>query len=63
MVKGTYLSLDYLFFQLIGYHLKEGRGGGRGGGSFEIGRPRSRGWKEFGLRWTRGWGWGVRGGS
>ena len=24
------------------------------GGSFEIGRPRSRRWKNFGLRWTRG---------
>ena len=24
------------------------------GGSFEIGRPRSRGWKNFGRRWTRG---------
>ena len=23
-------------------------------GSFEIGRPRSRGWKYFGSRWTRG---------
>ena len=28
----------------------------REGGSFEIGRPRSRGWKSFGRRWTRGWG-------
>ena len=25
------------------------------GCSFEIGRPRSRGWKSFGRRWTRGW--------
>ena len=24
------------------------------GFSFEIGRPRSRGWKSFGRRWTRG---------
>lgn len=24
------------------------------GGSFEIVRPRSRGWKTFGRRWTRG---------
>ena len=24
------------------------------GGSFEIGRPRSKGWKDFGVRWTRG---------
>ena len=26
------------------------------GGSFEIGRPRSRGWKNFGCSWTRGMG-------
>ena len=26
----------------------------RGEGSFEIGRPRSTGWKNFGRRWTRG---------
>ena len=25
-----------------------------GGGSFEIGRPTSRGWNIFGRRWTRG---------
>ena len=33
----------------------EGRKGvGEGvGGPFEIGRPRSRGWKNFGRRWTR----------
>ena len=31
-------------------------GGGRGVGSFKIGRPRSRGWKSFGHRWTAGWG-------
>ena len=31
--------------------------GGEGGGSFEIGRPRSWGWKNFGRRWTKeGWG-------
>ena len=29
------------------------------GASFEIGYPRSTGWKNFGHRWTRGWGgWG-----
>ena len=28
-----------------------------GGGSFEIGRPSSKRWKNFGLRWT----WGVGG--
>ena len=28
---------------------REGEGGG---GSLEIGRPRSRGWKNFGRRWT-----------
>ena len=28
----------------------------RGGGSLEIGRPWSRGWKNFGWGWTRGWG-------
>ena len=33
---------------MIGYHL-----GGGGGGSFEIGLPRSRGWKKFGRRWIR----------
>ena len=33
---------------------KGGKGGGGGGVSFEIGRPRSREWKEFRLRWTRG---------
>ena len=27
---------------------------GKGGGSFEIGRPRSTGWKDFGRKWTRG---------
>ena len=27
------------------------------GGSFKIGRPRSRGWKHFRCRWT--WGVGV----
>ena len=27
---------------------------GGGGGSFEIGRPTSRGWNIFGRRWTRG---------
>ena len=32
---------------MIGYHLE-------GGGSFEIGRPRSRRWKNFESRWTRG---------
>ena len=30
------------------------RGVGGGGGSFEIGRPRSRGWEHFGRRWTGG---------
>ena len=30
-----------------------------GGGSFEIGRPKSRGWKNFGRRWTSA-GEGVR---
>ena len=25
-----------------------------GGGSFEIGHPRSRGWNDFGRSWTRG---------
>ena len=28
--------------------------GGRGGGSLETGRPRSREWKKFGRGWTRG---------
>ena len=28
--------------------------GGRGGGLFKIGRPRSSGWKKFGHLWTRG---------
>ena len=27
---------------------------GKGGDSFEIGLPRSRGWKNFGHKWTRG---------
>ena len=27
---------------------------GMGGSSFEIGRPRSMGWKNFGRRWARG---------
>ena len=27
-----------------------------GGGSFEIGRPRSRGWKSFEPKWTKRWG-------
>ena len=31
-------------------------GWGVGGGSFEIGRPRSSEWKNFGRRWTRDWG-------
>ena len=30
------------------------RWGGGGGGSFEIGHPRSRGWNDFGRSWTRG---------
>ena len=37
---------------MIGYHLE--RNGGEGGGSFEIERPRSKGWKNFGSRWIRG---------
>ena len=40
---------------MTGYHL-EREWGGRVGGSFEIGRPTSRGWKNF--RHT-GWGWGF----
>ena len=31
-------------------------GEGRGEGSFEIERPRSRGWKNFLRRWTKGLG-------
>ena len=38
------LLIDWLSFG-------EGRGEG---GSHEIGRPRSRGWKKFGRKWTRG---------
>ena len=36
---------------MIGYHLEGG--GGRRGGSLEIGRPRLRGWKNFGRSWTK----------
>ena len=32
---------------MIVYHLERG-------GSFEIGRPMSKGWKKFGRRWTGG---------
>ena len=34
-------SSDYVLFELMGYHLERGA-------SFEIGRPRSRGWTIFG---------------
>ena len=37
----SFLLTDYLLF--------------REGGSFEIGRSRSRGWKNFGRRWTGRW--------
>ena len=35
---------------MIDYHLKRERGRG---GSFGIGRPRSRGWKNIGRSWTK----------
>ena len=38
-----FLEIDWLSF-------------GEGVGSFKIGRPRSRGWYNFGRGWTRGWG-------
>ena len=43
-----------LCFLLIDYNFD--------GGSFQIGRASSRGWKSFGHRWIRGWGvggWGA----
>ena len=43
-----FLLTDWLSF---------GERGQREGGSFEIGRPGSRMWKNFGRRWT----WGVGG--
>ena len=43
-----FLLTDWLSF---------GEGGQREGGSFEIGRPSSRMWKNFGRRWT----WGMGG--
>ena len=44
-----YNTDPWICFLLIdGYHLQRGS-------SFEIGRARSRGWKNFGRRWTRRW--------
>ena len=43
----------FLWFLLIDC-LSYGEEGGGWGGSFGIGRPRSRGWKNFGPRGTRG---------
>ena len=40
------LGLCFLFIDWLSF--------GEGGGSFEIGFPRSRGWKNFGGRWTAG---------
>ena len=42
------VSSDWLFFE-------------KGQGLFEIGCPRSMGWKNFGHKWTRGGGWGQWG--
>ena len=57
----TYNSFPWIMFsfkQLV--IIWRGGGGGGGGGwgegSFEIGRPRWRGWKNFGHRWTKWWG-------
>ena len=41
--------MDYVFVEVTGYNLeRQGKGG-----SFEIGRSRSRGWKNFERSWTR----------
>ena len=47
-------SLDFVFFSLIGYHLRrEVGGGGEAWALIETGRPCSREWSNFGDRWTR----------
>ena len=48
----TYNSHPWIMFSLI-YRLSFGEGTGWGV-SFKIGHPRSREWKNFGRRWTRG---------
>ena len=45
----TYNSHHWIRFSLNCLSFREG-------GSFDIGRPRSRGWKNFEHRWTDGWG-------
>ena len=45
-ILGFILGLCFLFIDWLSF--------GEGGSSFETGRARSREWKNFGRRWTRG---------
>ena len=46
---GSIIVIQGLYFLLIGWLSV-----GKRGGSFQIGRPMSKGWKNFGRSWTRG---------